>query len=579
TREEALQRVEPLQINHLLLPRFDEEAKKRATELGNLLTQGLNASPGAASGKAIFDADRAEALGLQGESIILVRPETSPDDVHGMLHAKGILTARGGATSHAAVVARGLGKPCVAGAEALTVEPEAHRCTVDGRVINEGDEISIDGATGEIFVGRVATIEPRLSEERDLTTLLGWADEVRRLGVWANADDPVAAQRALDFGAEGIGLCRTEHMFFEKERLPWMRQMIMAAAQATRLEQELQALEKEAAAGDRSKELEQRLADQGALVAGSEDVKRYREALDRLLQFQVQDFKAILRIMTGKPVIIRLLDPPLHEFLPKYEELLVEVTTLRLKGDDPAALVERENLLRMVEEMREQNPMLGLRGCRLGILYGAINQMQARAIFTAACQLVKDGSDPHPEIMVPLVGHANELRLVRQELEQVAQDVQQELGIRVPYKIGTMIELPRAALTADEIASHAQFFSFGTNDLTQTTFGISRDDAEEKFLLKYVEQGILPENPFQVLDREGVGKLIKTAVELGRRTNPDLEIGICGEHGGDPSSIEFCNQIDLDYVSSSPFRVPVARLAAAQAVLTSHQLGLRFADV
>ncbi|MCZ6789378.1 MAG: pyruvate, phosphate dikinase [Chloroflexi bacterium] len=579
TREEALQRVEPLQINHLLLPRFDEEAKKRATELGNLLTQGLNASPGAASGKAIFDADRAEALGLQGESIILVRPETSPDDVHGMLHAKGILTARGGATSHAAVVARGLGKPCVAGAEALTVEPEAHRCTVDGRVINEGDEISIDGATGEIFVGRVATIEPRLSEERDLTTLLGWADEVRRLGVWANADDPVAAQRALDFGAEGIGLCRTEHMFFEKERLPWMRQMIMAAAQATRLEQELQALEKEAAAGDRSKELEQRLADQGALVAGSEDVKRFREALARLLQFQVQDFKAILGIMTGKPVIIRLLDPPLHEFLPRYEDLLVEVTTLRLKGDDPATLAERENLLRMVEEMREQNPMLGLRGCRLGILYGAINQMQARAIFTAACELVKDGSDPHPEIMVPLVGHANELRLVRQELEQVAQDVQQELGIRVPYKIGTMIELPRAALTADEIASHAQFFSFGTNDLTQTTFGISRDDAEEKFLLKYVELGILPENPFQVLDREGVGKLIKTAVELGRRTNPDLEIGICGEHGGDPSSIEFCNQIDLDYVSSSPFRVPVARLAAAQAVLTSHQLGLRFADV
>ena len=579
TREEALQRVEPIQINQLLLPRFDDAAKKRATELGNLLTQGLNASPGAASGKAIFDADRAEALGSQGESVILVRPETNPDDVHGMLHAKGVLTARGGATSHAAVVARGLGKPCVAGAEALIVDPESRRCTVDGRTFSEGDEISIDGATGEVFVGAIATIERRLSEETDLNTLLGWADEVRRLGVWANADDPVAAQRALDFGAEGIGLCRTEHMFFEKERLPWMRQMIMAAAQATRLEQELQALKEEAAAGDRSEEMERRLAEQEARVAGSEEVKRFREALDRLLQFQVQDFRGILGIMTGKPVIIRLLDPPLHEFLPKYEELLVEVTTLRLKGDDPATLAEQENLLGMVEEMREQNPMLGLRGCRLGILYGAINQMQARAIFTAACELAKDGSDPHPEIMVPLVAHANELRLVRQELERVAQDVQQEQGVRVPYKIGTMIELPRAALTADEIASHAQFFSFGTNDLTQTTFGISRDDAEEKFLLKYVEQGILPENPFQVLDREGVGKLIKTAVELGRGTNPDLEIGICGEHGGDPSSIEFCNQINLDYVSSSPFRVPVARLAAAQAVLTSHQLGLRFADV
>ena len=578
TREEAIQRVEPIQINHFLLPRFDEEAKKRATELGNLLTQGLDASPGAASGKVVFDADRAEALGSQGESIILVRPETNPDDVHGMLHAKGVLTARGGVTSHAAVVARGLGKPCVAGAEAITVEPEAHRCTVDGRVINEGDEISIDGATGEVFAGSIATVEPRLSEERDLLTLLGWADEVRRLGVWANADDPVAAQRALEFGAEGIGLCRTEHMFFEEERLPWMRQMIMAAAQATRLGQELQALEEEAAAGDRSKEMERRLAEQRVIVVGSEVVKRFDEALDSLLRFQVQDFKEILGIMTGKPVIIRLLDPPLHEFLPKYEELLVEVTTLRLKGDDPATLAERENLLGMVGEMREQNPMLGLRGCRLGILYGAINRMQARAIFTAACELAKEGLDPRPEIMVPLVGHANELRLVRQELEQAAQEVQREQDVQVPYKIGTMIELPRAALTADEIAQHAQFFSFGTNDLTQTTFGISRDDAEEKFLLKYVEQGILPENPFQVLDREGVGKLIRIAVELGREANPDLEIGICGEHGGDPSSIEFCHQMGLDYVSSSPFRVPVARLAAAQAALAERQLGLRFAD-
>ena len=578
TKEEAVQRVDPNQINLLLLPRFDEAAKQRAIEEGSLLAKGLNASPGAASGKAVFEADIAEQLGSQGESVILVRPETTPDDVHGMLQSRGVLTARGGATSHAAVVARGLGKPCVAGVEALVVEPNAHRCILDGRIIPQGEEISIDGATGEIFAGRVPTIEPRFSEETDLVTLLGWANEIKRLGVWANADYPRDAQRALDFGAEGIGLCRTEHMFFEEERLPIVRQMILTAGEATRLEQELQKAQEEAAGG-RSTELQKEAAELRHRVAASEEVRSYHDALDRLLQFQIEDFNGILRVMNGKPVIIRLLDPPLHEFLPPYEDLLVEVTTLRLQGSDPGTLAEKEHLLGMVGEMREMNPMLGLRGCRLGLMHGAINRMQARAIFTAACLLAKEGLDPRPEVMVPLVSHANELRLVRQELEQVGEEVQQEQGIGVPYKIGTMIELPRAALTADQIARHAQFFSFGTNDLTQTTYGFSRDDAEAKFLLQYVSRGILPENPFQVLDRDGVGELIRVAVERGRRTNPAMEVGICGEHGGDPSSIEFCHQAGLDYVSASPFRVPVARLAAAQAALAARDLQPQFADV
>ena len=516
TKKEAIQRVEPSQINQLLLPRFDETAKLQTIQQGNLLATGLNASPGAASGKAVFEADEAARLGSDGKSVILVRPETNPDDVHGLLLAKGVLTARGGATSHAAVVARGLGKPCVAGVEALVVEPEAHRCVLAGRIISEGDEISIDGTTGEIFLGSVSTVEPIFSEEMDLITLLQWADEVKRLGVWANADYPRDAKRALDYGAEGIGLCRTEHMFFEQERLPIVQQMILAAAEATRLELELENARLELAASNGSKEMEKRLADLHARVGDSEDVRNYHDALRSLQQFQVQDFKGILRVMNGKPVIIRLLDPPLHEFLPNYEDLLVEVTTLRLQAGDPTTLRDKERLLDMVTEMREVNPMLGLRGCRLGLMYGAINRMQARAIFTAASELAKEGLDPRPEIMVPLVGHANELRLVREELEQVEKEVQGEQGIQVPVKIGTMIELPRAALTANEIAHHADFFSFGTNDLTQTTFGFSRDDAERSFLMDYVSRGILPENPFQVLDREGVGKLIETAVKLGK---------------------------------------------------------------
>ena len=542
TKEEALMRVEPEQINQLLLPRFGEAAKEGARGQGNLLATGLNASPGAASGKAVFDPDLAAELGDSGESVILVRTETSPDDVHGMLKAKGVITARGGATSHAAVVARGLGKPCVAGCEALVVEPHAHRCTIDGRVIQEMEEISIDGTTGEVFLGPIATSEPKFSEERDLNTLLGWANEVKRLGVWANADTPDDARRALEYGAEGIGLCRTEHMFFAEERLPSVRQMIMAAPKATQFEQKQNA-------------------------EAPPEVKLYQEALERLLAFQVQDFKDILKAMNGKPVITRLLDPPLHEFLPRYEELLLEVAELRHGDKNSGTLKEKEHTLGMVESLREVNPMLGLRGCRLGLLYGGINEMQARAILTAACDLAEEGFDPQPEIMVPLVGHPNELRLVREVLEQVAEEVQRERGVRVSYKIGTMMELPRACFTADEIARHAQFFSFGTNDLTQTTYGFSRDDAEGKFLLEYIKRGILPENPFQVLDRVGVGALVKMGVELGRKTDPELEIGICGEHGGDPSSIEFCHQLGLNYISASPFRVPVARLAAAQAAL------------
>ena len=574
TKEEALPRVEPSQINQLLLPRFDETAKLQAIRQGNLLATGLNASPGAASGKAVFEADEAARLGSDGQNVILVRPETNPDDVQGLLLAKGVLTARGGATSHAAVVARGLGKPCVAGVEALVVEPEAHRCVLAGRIIAEGDEISIDGTTGEIFLGSVSTVEPILSEETDLITLLQWADEVKRLGVWANADYPRDAKRALDYGAEGIGLCRTEHMFFEQDRLPIVQQMILAAAEATRLERELENAQLELAASSGSSGsigMEKRLADLHARMGDSDDVRNYHDALRSLQQFQVQDFKGILRVMNGKPVIIRLLDPPLHEFLPNYEDLLVEVTTLRLKADEPTNLRDKERLLDMVTEMREVNPMLGLRGCRLGLMYAGINRMQARAIFTAASELAKEGLDPRPEIMVPLVGHPNELRLVRKELEQVEKEVQSEEGIQVPVKIGTMIELPRAALTANEIARHADFFSFGTNDLTQTTFGFSRDDAERSFLMDYVSRGILPENPFQVLDREGVGKLIEIGVELGKMTNADLEVGICGEHGGDPNSIELCHQIGLDYVSASPYRVPIARLAAAQAALASRE--------
>ncbi|HEY4389264.1 MAG TPA: pyruvate, phosphate dikinase, partial [Ktedonobacteraceae bacterium] len=508
SEEEAVKRVEPSQVYQLLLPRFDEAEKRSAEGKGRLLAKGLNASPGAAYGKAIFDADTAEQLGKAGTPVVLVRPETSPDDVHGMLVAKGILTARGGATSHAAVVARGLGLPCVAGCEGIRVSEADKLFRVVGSdlVIKEGDDISIDGATGEVFAGRIKTVDPDFDKEIDLKKLLSWADKFRKLGVWANADYPRDAKRAVIFGAQGIGLCRTEHMFMEQERLPIVQKMILAPTTAER-----------------------------------------QAALDQLLPFQRSDFKGIFESMVdpqtgeGYPVVIRLIDPPLHEFLPSYEELLVEVTRLETQGGHEKELAEKRSMLEAVGAMREMNPMLGLRGCRLGLLFPEINVMQTRAILEAAAELAKEGKQLHPKIMIPLVGHVNELKEVRRQLEGVAQEIASEVGGAIDYKFGTMIELPRAALTADQIAPVADFFSFGTNDLTQTTFGFSRDDAEGKFLLRYVEGleepgskdkiKILPVNPFQTLDREGVGQLVSMAVTKGRKANPEIELGICGEHG------------------------------------------------
>ena len=578
SKEEALLRVKPSQVEQLLLPRFDDMAKAAAIGGDNLLTSGLNASPGAASGRVIFSADKAEKMKHELESIILVRPETSPDDVHGMLVAKGVLTALGGATSHAAVVARGLGLPCVVGAGALIVNEAQGYFSVNGLTIYENEEISIDGSTGEVFRGLIDTIEPNIEQEKDLQLLLEWADEKRRLGVWVNADTPQDAQRGLAVGAEGIGLCRTEHMFFAEDRLPIMRRMILAASEATELEEEYTSL-REQIQDNLTREGRQEAMSQlqklEEQIQTSPAVKQYHESLAQLLQFQTQDFRQILNVMAGKPVIIRLLDPPLHEFLPNYESLLERTVELRITQKDTDVLEEAEQLLAAVASMREINPMLGLRGCRLGLMYSAVNSMQVRAIFEAACDLASQGVNALPEVMIPLVGHVNELMIVRKELETLATRIQEERKLQVPYKFGTMIEVPRAALTANEIAEYADFFSFGTNDLTQTTFGYSRDDAENKFLLKYVERGILPQNPFQTLDIGGVGKLMETAVTLGLETKTEIEMGVCGEHGGDPDSIAFCHALGLDYVSCSPYRVPIARLAAAQAAIlkeTSEQI-------
>jgi pyruvate,orthophosphate dikinase len=555
TREEAIQRVDPGQVVQLLLPRFDEAAKSGATALR--LCAGLNASPGAATGQAMFDPDRAVVAARSGTPVILVRVETSPDDVHGMLVAKGVLTARGGATSHAAVVARSLGLPCVAGAEALDIDYATRTMRVGRTTVSEGDTISIDGTTGELYAGALATIDPNFAEEKDLATLLAWADEARRLEVWANADYPRDAERARGYGAQGIGLCRTEHMFFEESRLPTVRRMILAAVSATDAKARRDVGE--------------------ALDADAEEaIATFDAALAELEQTQTDDFAGLFRAMDGLPVVIRLIDPPLHEFLPPHDELLVEVTRRRERrsqADGAAAaamdaeLTELEETLSAVESMREQNPMLGMRGVRLGLMIPDVVRMQTRAILGAAARVAAEGVTPLPEIMIPLVGHANELRETRATLEAEAAAVAERSGQTVDYKFGTMIEVPRGALTAGEIAKDAEFFSFGTNDLTQMTFGYSRDDAEGKFLLRYVERKILPENPFQVLDREGVGELVRIATERGRATRPNLKVGICGEHGGDPSSIAFCHDIGLDYVSCSPFRVPVARLAAAQAAL------------
>lgn len=538
SKEEAIQRVEPAQVVQLLSPRFDDRAKMEAEQRGDLLARGLNASPGAATGVAVFNPDIAAEWGKAGRAVILVRYETSPDDVHGMYASKGILTQHGGATSHAAVVARGAGLPCVAGCEGIRVDEGANKFTAKGRDVKQGDFISIDGGTGEVFAGQIQTIAPDYDKEIELKTLLGWADELRRLQVWANADYPRDAERAIAFGAQGIGLCRTEHMFFETDRLPIVRAMILA-----------------------------------------KDREAREKFLAQLLPIQRGDFVGIFESMRHLPTVIRLIDPPLHEFLPPHEELLVQVTQLqdqiqygkktkKVRQQVEAELQEKQELLKAVEGMREANPMLGLRGCRLGITMPEITVMQVRAIMEAACEMKKRGVDVHPEVMIPLVGHVNELKNQRDILEAEAKQVMEEQGIDVEYKFGTMIEVPRGALTAGAIAEFAQFFSFGTNDLTQTTFGYSRDDAEGKFLLRYVEEKILPANPFQELDRNGVGRLMQIAVEEGRQARPALEVGICGEHGGDPSSIEFCHQIGLNYVSCSPFRVPVARLAAAQAAVS-----------
>src|SRR5574341_336178 len=533
SKTEAVKRVKPEHVDFFLHPQFDPKERKAAIARGDRVACGLNVSPGAAFGQIAFDADTAERWAkVEKKDVIMVRPETKPDDVHGMLAAKGILTSKGGRTSHAALVARQFGKPAVVGVSTMEVDLEKRQCTVSDpahgiptRVFKEGDVVSLDGTLGEVYAGPVKTIIPEFNDPY-LLKLLAWADDIRRLGVWANADYPRDAQRARQYGAEGIGLCRTEHMFFETERLPFVQQMILAKSDAERA-----------------------------------------EPLAKLLPYQRSDFDGLFRAMDGLPVIIRLIDPPMHEFLPSHDSLLQEVTELRVAGTDPARLTDKEKMLAAVESMREAKPMLGLRGVRLGIHLPELTRMQVRAIFEAACQCARDGVDVHPEVMIPLTAHVNELKVQQTALEAEAQKVMEEQGMEIDYKFGTMIEIPRAALTADEVAQYAHFFSFGTNDLTQTTYGISRDDAEAGFLMEYIEKDILPENPFASIDEFGVGKLMDMAVKLGRQTRSNLEVGICGEHGGDPKSIALCHRIGLNYVSCSPFRVPIARLAAAHAAI------------
>jgi pyruvate,orthophosphate dikinase len=542
TRPQAVQRVTPEHIDFFLHPQFDASVRKAAKARGDLIASGLNVSPGAASGVLAFDADTAERWARdEKKAVIMVRPETKPDDVHGMLAARGILTSRGGRTSHAALVARQFGKPAVVGVSALEVDEKSRTFTVGTRMFREGDAVSLDGTTGEVFAGALETVVPDFNDPY-LLKLLAWADGYRKLGVWANADYPRDAERARGYGAEGIGLTRTEHMFFETDRLPIVQKMILATDDA----------ERDACLAD-------------------------------LLPIQRQDFAGLFRAMDGLPVTIRLIDPPLHEFLPSHDELLRDVTEMETRqriagaalaaGADPlglaGTLAQKRKLLAAVEGMREANPMLGLRGVRLGIHLPSLVRMQVRAILEAACECTREGVKVKPKIMIPLTAHNNELKVERAILETEAAAVMKEQGIKVRYQFGTMIEIPRAAITADQIAKHAEFFSFGTNDLTQTTFGISRDDAETGFLQEYLEKRILPENPFATLDQAGVGKLMQVGVALGRQTRPDLEVGICGEHGGDPKTIAFCHAVGLDYVSCSPFRVPIARLAAAHAALAS----------
>ena len=533
-REEAVLRVSPDQVDFYLHPQFDEVARSEAKVIGS----GLNVSPGAAVGVIAFDADVAEQWAREdGKAVIMLRPETKPDDVHGMLAAEGIVTSRGGSTSHAALVARQFGKPAVVGVESLEIDLDLREARLGDLTVREGDEISIDGGLGEIYLGALSTVVPDI-EDPWLSRLMSWADEFRTLQVWANADYPDDAKRARGLGAQGIGLCRTEHMFFAEDRLPVMREMIMAR---NRFERE--------------------------------------DALDLLLPLQQSDFEGLFRAMDRLPVVIRLLDPPLHEFLPSQQELLRELSELKVRLQHLDTLREiditldeiraKQDFLERTEDLLEVNPMLGTRGVRLAMLLPEITRMQARAIFQAAAQCMREGINVRVEVMVPLVSHVNELRTQRSIVETTARAVMGEEDVKIPYKLGTMIEIPRAALMADEIAEVAEFFSFGTNDLTQTVFWISRDDAESGFLIHYMEQGVLPNNPFATLDVDGVGRIMRMAVQLGRGVRENLEIGICGEHGGDPASVEFCHDIGLNYISCSPFRVPVARLAAAQAAVKS----------
>ncbi|MDM7917117.1 MAG: pyruvate, phosphate dikinase [Candidatus Eisenbacteria bacterium] len=558
TKSEALTRIEPEQLDQLLHPRIDPTAKVK------VLARGLAASPGAAVGRVVFDPDEAVEWAKRGEKVVLVRPETTPDDIHGMDASQGILTATGGMTSHAAVVARGMGKCCVAGCSAAQVHQAEGYVDLGGTRVAKGDWISLNGSTGEVLEGKVPTLEPEVADE--FRIFMEWADEVRKLKVRANADVPRDAIQARKFGAQGIGLCRTEHMFFAAERLPYVQQMILYAASAKKLRGEVARLEAEMASADgpRKKEIAARLAAKQKDLAGPQ--AKFDEALAAILPFQRDDFYGLLKAMDGLPVTIRTLDPPLHEFLPNREDLLVEIARMEEQKVPEQRIAEKRRLLERVEELHEFNPMLGHRGCRLGITYPEITAMQVRAILEAACRLKKEGIEVLPEIMIPLVGEVKEFENQAAVVRKVAQEVQRAEGVEVPFLVGTMIEVPRAALTADAIAEKAEFFSFGTNDLTQMTFAYSRDDAG-KFLREYLEVGILDHDPFVSIDQTGVGQLVRIAVEKGRKARPNLKVGICGEHGGDPASIHFCFDAGLDYVSCSPFRVPIARLAAAQATL------------
>jgi pyruvate,orthophosphate dikinase len=523
SKEEAVLRVDPMQLDQLLHPVLESKSTGKL----KLLAKGLPASPGAAVGTIVFTADDAVKRAEKGP-VILVRGETTPDDIHGMEVAKGILTSRGGMTSHAAVVARGMGTPCVAGAGDVTVDTKGGRMSVKGATLKEGDWLSLDGSTGEVFAGQAQTIDADPTSGH-LAKFMKWVDGYRTIGVRANAETPRDAKTARKFGAEGIGLCRTEHMFFEGERIQYMQQMILADNERDR-----------------------------------------RKALKKLLPMQRKDFASLFKVMDGFPVIIRTLDPPLHEFLPKREDLMVQVAELKVLGKNKKKQKELEKLLERVEELHEFNPMLGHRGCRLGITFPEITEMQAQAIFEAAVQCAEKGIKVIPEVMIPLVGNVRELAHQKKIVVDTAEEVFKKTGRRVEYMVGTMIEVPRGALTADQVAKEAEFFSFGTNDLTQTTFGFSRDDSGG-FIRAYQDQKIFEDDPFQVIDREGVGALIRIAVEKGRQTRPDLEVGICGEHGGDPKSVEFCVHAGLNYVSASPYRLPIARLAAAQAALAQRK--------